>query len=55
MATTWLHISDLHFKEGDPYDRDKVLTALLRSLTAFARQGWRPDLIFVTGDIAYGG
>jgi len=25
MSLTWLHVSDFHFKAGDPYDRDVVL------------------------------
>src|SRR5688500_7100319 len=55
MTVTWLHISDFHFKAGDPYDRDQVLGALVRSVKEFRESGRRPDLVFATGDIAYGG
>lgn len=48
----WLHISDLHFKGDDKYDREVILTALLESLPQLAERGCRPDYIFVTGDIA---
>jgi len=53
MSLTWLHISDFHFKAGNPYDRDKVLNSLIRLVEEFRLNGTRkPDLIFATGDIA---
>jgi hypothetical protein len=52
MTVTWLHISDFHIREGDPYDRDVVLRALVKSVQAFRKQGRVPDVIFATGDIA---
>jgi nucleoside phosphorylase/predicted phosphodiesterase len=53
MKATWLHVSDFHFKRGDPYDRDVVLKALVRSVERFrTEEGRQPDLIFATGDIA---
>ena len=55
MAVTWLHISDFHFKDGDPYDRDVVLRALVKAVAHYRTQGWQPDLIFATGDIAQSG
>ncbi|MFN0073971.1 MAG: metallophosphoesterase [Chloroflexota bacterium] len=55
MPVTWFHISDLHFREGDPYDRQVVLKALIESIPTFRARGWAPDLVFVTGDIANGG
>src|SRR4051794_14867048 len=51
----WLHVSDFHFKSGDPYDRDVVLRALVRSVAEFRANGRQPDLIFATGDVAHGG
>ena len=42
-------------KSGDPYDRDVVLGALVRSVEDFRKRGRRPDLIFATGDIAHSG
>jgi tetratricopeptide (TPR) repeat protein/predicted phosphodiesterase len=56
MAVAWLHVSDFHFKAGDSYDRDVVLSALIESVRRYREQeGRRPDLIFATGDIAHGG
>ena len=55
MITSWLHVSDFHFKSGDPYDRDVVLRALVRSVEEFRGHGRQPDLIFATGDVAHSG
>jgi tetratricopeptide (TPR) repeat protein/predicted phosphodiesterase len=55
MTVSWLHISDFHFRGGDPYDRDVVLGALVNSMKAFRAKGRRPDLVFATGDVAYAG
>lgn len=55
MNTTWLHVSDFHFRAGDPYDRDVVLRALIRSVQRFRERGRAPDLIFATGDIGHSG
>ena len=40
---------------GDPYDRDVVLKALVRSVSRFRDEGRRPDLVFASGDIAHSG
>jgi predicted phosphodiesterase len=55
MPVTWLHISDLHVRGGDSYDRDVVFRALVRSVKRFHERGRSPDLVFATGDIAYSG
>jgi tetratricopeptide (TPR) repeat protein/predicted phosphodiesterase len=55
MSVTWLHISDLHLRGGDSYDRDVVLRALVASVGKFRESGRRPGLIFTTGDVAHGG
>ena len=52
MTLRWLHISDFHFRGGDPYDRDVVLRALVCAVRTYREQGRQPDLIFATGDIA---
>ena len=51
---TILHLSDLHLKSGE-YDRDVVFKAFLDSLAHLKNQVRKPDLIVVTGDIAYSG
>jgi len=55
MEITWLHISDFRIRGGDPYDRDVVLRALVKSVADFCKRKRVPDLIFATGDIAYSG
>ncbi len=55
MPVTWLHVSDFHIRGGDPYDRDVVLGALVRSVREYRERGRVPDLIFATGDVAYSG
>jgi 3',5'-cyclic AMP phosphodiesterase CpdA len=54
-TASWLHVSDFHFKGGDPYDRDVVLRALVHSVAEFRTGGRQPDLIFATGDVAHSG
>ncbi len=52
---TWLHVSDLHFRASGPVDREVVLESLVESVRRRARQEPSPDLIFLSGDIAYSG
>jgi len=53
---TWLHLSDLHYcvpKTG--WDAKRVLSSLTTDLQRMEREySLRPDLIFFTGDLAYG-
>lgn len=52
---TWLHISDLHMNSTRPeYDRSHVRTVLHEALVGLAKSNPRPDLIFFTGDLAFG-
>ncbi len=56
MAVTWLHISDLHVRRDNSYDRAVVFQALVSSVRHFRESDGRcPDLIFATGDIAHSG
>jgi predicted phosphodiesterase/tetratricopeptide (TPR) repeat protein len=52
---SWLHVSDFHLKDGNRYDSEIVLQALVSSVKRFHGQGRKPDLIFATGDIAHSG
>lgn len=55
-AITWLHLSDLQFSTSRTYDTNVVLRTLLRDIVK--RLEWyslQPDLIVVTGDIAFSG
>jgi 3',5'-cyclic AMP phosphodiesterase CpdA/tetratricopeptide (TPR) repeat protein len=59
MSTiTWLHLSDLHFREGElhTWNEDVVLRSLLKDVEeSIEKDGLRPDFIVVTGDIAFSG
>jgi len=55
-TVTWLHISDLHWRESQAYDANIVIEALLRDLANWAEiasELERIDFIFITGDIAF--
>lgn len=53
---TWLHISDLHFRQSQMYDADIVLRALLSDIrNRIEHDGLRPDFIAITGDVAFSG
>jgi len=51
----WLHLSDFHFQPGQRWDRRASLRALIRHLGELREQELAPDLVFVTGDIAWTG
>ena len=57
MAFRWIHLSDFHFADTpDPYERNTVLEPLLAEITRRREDdGFQPDALFVTGDIAYSG
>lgn len=57
-SLTWLHVSDLHFGHGDAhyrFDQSGVTSAIIRNAESMAKRLGPPDLIFVTGDIAFSG
>jgi Leucine-rich repeat (LRR) protein/nucleoside phosphorylase/predicted MPP superfamily phosphohydrolase len=53
---TWLHLSDLHAcKPRTGWDAKRVIESLRKDLQKMQNQyGLRPDLIFFTGDAAFG-
>ncbi|MCP3998583.1 MAG: hypothetical protein GY722_26465, partial [bacterium] len=53
---TWLHLSDLHAcKPKSAWDADRVTETLVEDLSRIqADHGLRPDLLFFTGDAAFG-
>ena len=57
MSTlTWLHLSDLHFRETHTFDANIVLKALLKDIAErIEEDGLQPAFIVCTGDIAFGG
>lgn len=54
---TWLHLSDLHCDAQQAWDENIVLRALLEDLEekCIGEYALTPDLILVSGDIAYSG
>jgi len=52
----WLHLADLHFREGTDFDSNIVLKGLLEDVGSMSiESGLFPDFIAITGDIAYSG
>lgn len=51
----WLHLSDIHFRAKSKLDHDDVFKRIRTDLGKRGSDGCGIDLIFVTGDIAYGG
>lgn len=56
-TATLLHLSDLHIRNDaeEKTDRSMVLDPLLERLETDYRKGLRPELVLVTGDIAFQG
>jgi 3',5'-cyclic AMP phosphodiesterase CpdA len=54
---TWLHLSDLHFRADElhTWNEEIVLRALLDDVRKQVGEGLSPDLIVVTGDVAFSG
>lgn len=52
---SWLHLSDLHFRSGDQYDRKIVFDSLLEDISKQMNEKVSPDAVFITGDVAYSG
>jgi predicted phosphodiesterase len=52
---TWLHLSDFHFREKTAWSQDVVLKSLLEDVRARYAGANAPDLLFLTGDIAFSG
>jgi len=51
----WLHVSDFHLRVDLEWSQDVVLRALLEDIAARYSGVQAPDLIFITGDIAFSG
>jgi len=50
-----LHLSDIHFRADRAWDADPVLRALARFIGAEVGAGLVPDLVAITGDLAFSG
>lgn len=54
-SLVWLHLSDLHACKPGSWDAKEVVETLLADLHHLeAQYGLRPDLVFFTGDAAFG-
>lgn len=54
-SLTWLHLSDFHARLRDGWDSQVITDALVRDLKSVqSEHGLRPDLVFFTGDAAFG-
>lgn len=52
---SWLHLSDFHLRANLEWSQDVVLRSLLEDVTARYSGPQAPDLLFVTGDVAFSG
>ena len=50
-----LHLSDIHFKADKAWDADPVLRALTKFIAKEVEGGLVPDLVAITGDLAFAG
>ena len=52
-----LHISDLHIKDSkeEKFDRGVVLDPLIKRVKEDRKNGLRPEIVVVTGDVAFKG
>lgn len=50
-----IHISDLHIRQKDDFDRSVVLDPLIRRSKEDLKKGFTPEIVVVTGDIAFSG
>lgn len=49
----FLHLSDIHFTAGKAWDADPILRALARFIAQEVKGGLIPDLVAITGDLAF--
>ena len=53
---TWLHLSDLHFRENTKWEKDPLLLELVEDIDErIGLDFGKPNLVCVTGDIAHSG
>ena len=50
-----LHLSDIHFQAGSTWDSKPVLRELTDWVGKEADEGMSPDLVVITGDLAFSG
>ncbi|MBU1341647.1 MAG: metallophosphoesterase [Proteobacteria bacterium] len=55
MQFQLLHISDFHFKQNDVIDQSIVTESLLKRIERDKEKGINPEIVIVSGDIAFSG
>jgi 3',5'-cyclic AMP phosphodiesterase CpdA len=50
-----LHLSDFHFSGKKAWDADPVMNAMARNIGDEVAGGRKPDLVAITGDLAFSG
>lgn len=55
LTIRWLHLSDVHEHSGERHIRTRMYDQIVAHLEAAVARGDGPDLIFLTGDLAYRG
>lgn len=56
QTLTWIHLSDLHFRESQTTDENIVLEPLLEDISERSlKDDMHPDFIAITGDLAFSG
>lgn len=50
----WLHLSDCHIG-SETYGRSKLFAQIANEVERRSKNGWDPDFVFLTGDIAHKG
>lgn len=51
----WLHLSDLHLRVLTGWEQDTVLSTMLTDIRNRYERDDRPEIVFLTGDIAFSG
>lgn len=49
----WFHISDMHFRGFQSFNRKELANCLLDAARENFAKGWKPDFVAISGDIAY--
>ena len=50
-----LHLSDLHITSKESFDRSVVLDPLIDRVKADLKNGFKPEIVVVSGDVSYSG
>ena len=51
----WLHLSDNHAAVSQHFEQARLFDYMVADLERRGARGWHPDVVFVSGDLAYSG